>query len=441
MSNERPPASSEPKLRERIRVDQVVKLFGDDEKASLDLLNQGVSKAEIHERTGAVLGLDRVSFGVNEGEILVVMGLSGSGKSTMLRCINRLIEPTSGQIQVDGTEITALSPKALRDFRREKFGMVFQHFALFPNRTIAENVEYGLEIQGVAKPKRRNSALEAIELVGLKGWDAKFPHELSGGMQQRAGLARALAVNADILLMDEAFSALDPLIRRDMQDELGTLQKNLKKTIVFVSHDLDEAIHLGGRIVLMKDGAIVQSGYPEEILLDPQGEYVRRFVANIDVSSVITLGRLVRQQPVLHEAATGSQSYPLLENVAGDNFVVTCDRRMPIGHVTRDALNAPGAGSRRLDSLMTGGIAKAKASDVLKSALPLLAHEGSGVAVVDDDERFVGLLTRDIAIRALAGMRPGATDTLPATQLKDDTWNGPFPNSHSTTSATQLSLG
>ncbi len=424
--------------RERIRIREVVKLFGEDEADALKLLREGVGKDEILKRSGAVLGLDRVSFSVNEGEILVVMGLSGSGKSTMLRCLNRLVEPTAGSILVDGTEVTALSPKALLEFRRAKFGMVFQHFALFPNRTIAENVEYGLEVQGMAKPRRRDKAMAAIELVGLKGWDAKYPRELSGGMQQRAGLARALAVDADILLMDEAFSALDPLIRRDMQDELRTLQATLKKTVVFVSHDLDEAIHLGGRIVLMKDGAIVQTGYPEEILLDPQGDYVRRFVEHIDVSSVITLGRLVgARQPRLHEAALGADALGLIEGGAGESFVVTCDRDMPIGRVRRERLSDAASRARRLDALMDRGIARARSTDVLKSVLPLLADEPAGVAVVDEAGRFLGLLTRETALRALGGADPGSLGSAPAASSfslhapavpRSSAWTGPSPS-------------
>ncbi|ALN72073.1 glycine betaine/L-proline ABC transporter ATP-binding protein [Aureimonas sp. AU20] len=405
-------------------------------------MNEGASKAEILAETGSVLGLDRVSFSVNEGEILVVMGLSGSGKSTMLRCLNRLVEPTAGSIRVDGTEVTSLSTKALREFRRETFGMVFQHFALFPNRTIAENVEYGLEIQGLDRKTRRERALEAIELVGLKGWDSKVPRQLSGGMQQRAGLARALCADAGILLMDEAFSALDPLIRRDMQNELRALQRKLRKTIVFVSHDLDEAIHLGGRIVLMKDGAIAQSGTAEEILLDPQGEYVRRFVEHIDVSSVVTLGRLVRPQPRLFEGAAAEDAWPLVEPRGGraeDIFVVTCERDMPVGRIDRNRLTAPASRGQRLDRLMDGGIARAPAGTVLKSVLPLLASEPHGIAVVDDDNRFLGLLTRETALRALSGQRPN--------EERDTAWNGSSPtmeasaNSLWTTSPATPSIG
>lgn len=225
--------------------------------------------------------------------------------------------------------------------------MVFQHFALFPNRTIAENVEYGLEVQGIDRKTRRDKALAAIELVGLKGWDSRYPSQLSGGMQQRAGLARALAVDADILLMDEAFSALDPLIRRDMQDELRTLQRTLKKTVVFVSHDLDEAIHLGGRIVLMKDGAIVQSGYPEEILLKPQGEYVRRFVEHIDVSSVITAGRLASSEtPSVPCKASADKAFAMVEGGAAtvSSSPAIATRRSGVSRATSSVARAAATG-------------------------------------------------------------------------------------------------
>lgn len=263
------------------------------------MLNAGEDRAAVLARTGTAVGLNRVSFDVAEGEILVVMGLSGSGKSTMLRCLNRLIEPSSGTIRVRGTDVTAMTPAVLRQFRRETFGMVFQHFAPFPHRTILENVEFGLEVQGVAKPTRRDSAMRAIELVGLKGWDARYPSELSDGMKQRTGLARALAADAAVLLMDEAFSTLDPLIRLDMQQELVELQRRLRKTIVFVSHDLDEATALGGRIVLVKDGAIAQAGTAEAILANPATPYVARFVEHIDMASVLKVGTLMAPLPIV----------------------------------------------------------------------------------------------------------------------------------------------
>ncbi len=388
---------------ERIRVTDVVKLFGEKEEQAHELLKQNVGKDDILARTGAVLGLDRVSFSVREGEILVVMGLSGSGKSTMLRCLNRLVEPTAGSILVDGTEVTTLSKKDLLEFRRAKFGMVFQHFALFPNRTILENVEYGLEVQGVARAQRRDKAMAAIELVGLKGWDAKYPSQLSGGMQQRAGLARALAVDADILLMDEAFSALDPLIRRDMQDELGALQKSMKKTIVFVSHDLDEAIHLGGRIVLMKDGAIVQTGYPEEILLKPAGEYVRRFVEHIDVSSVITLARLAdTSKTSLFKGASREEAEAHFAASGAERTIVTCEQNMPVGQLSRAAF-ARANGSADVAALMDRAPPTVAQTEVLRSVFPNLSNHPDGVAVVDEAGRYVGLVTQGSALSALAG--------------------------------------
>ncbi|GMA74548.1 hypothetical protein GCM10025880_09650 [Methylorubrum aminovorans] len=271
----------------RINLEGISKIFGSNSSTALDLIAQGKQKSDIAAACGGVVGLRDISFDIEEGEILVLMGLSGSGKSTLLRCMNRLVEPSCGRIVVDGVDVTRLGRKELLAFRQKTFGMVFQHFALLPNRTILGNVGFGLEIKQVSAKERVERSMQAIELVGLKGWESKYPSQLSGGMQQRAGLARALAADADILLMDEAFSALDPLIRRDMQAELRDLQRTLKKTIVFVSHDLDEAIALGGRIVLMKDGEVVQIGQPEDIVAHPATEYVERFVEHIDLAAVL----------------------------------------------------------------------------------------------------------------------------------------------------------
>ncbi|WP_137390239.1 quaternary amine ABC transporter ATP-binding protein [Rhodoligotrophos defluvii] len=337
-----------------IKVTGLTKVFGDRPDEALELARSGVPRDQILERTGCVLGLRDVSFEVAKGEILIVMGLSGSGKSTTLRCINRLVDPSEGSIVVDGTEVTDLSPKALLAFRRAKFGMVFQQFALFPHRSILANVEYGLEVQGVAPDVRRERALEAIELVGLKGWEAALPAQLSGGMQQRAGLARALAVDANILLMDEAFSALDPLIRRDMQRELVALQKSLKKTIVFVSHDLDEAIALGGRIVIMRDGEIVQQGSALEFLTDPADDYVERFVAHIDVLGVLKARDVMR---------------PMAE--------------VPSGMSPADLPQLP-------------------AGTTLRAALAVLASGVAGVTVVGEEGRPAGILTEHGVVAALA---------------------------------------
>ena len=259
------------------------------------MLEKGKTKREILKETGATVGVNRANFDVYDGEIFVIMGLSGSGKSTLVRMLNRLIEPTSGEIYIDGDMITNMSKDQLREVRRKKISMVFQNFALFPHRTILENTEYGLELQGVDKEERRPKALESLKLVGLEGFEEQYPNQLSGGMQQRVGLARALANDPDILLMDEAFSALDPLIRKDMQDELLELHTSVGKTIIFITHDLDEALRIGDRIVLMKDGNIVQIGTPEEILMNPSNEYVERFVEDVDLSKVLTAGHIMKR--------------------------------------------------------------------------------------------------------------------------------------------------
>lgn len=271
----------------KIKVENLTKIFGDRPRHGLRMLDAEKSNKEIRD-AGLAVGCADVSFEVEEGELLVVMGLSGSGKSTLIRCLNLLNPVTRGHIHVDGEDITKFNREQLLEFRRRKVSMVFQHFALFPYRTVTDNAAYGLEIQGVNREERRARGREALELVGLKGWEDAYPDQLSGGMQQRVGLARALAVKSDILLMDEAFSALDPLIRRDMQRELVQLQQRMQKTIVFITHDLDEALELGDRIVLMKDGRVVQFDTPEEILNNPANAYVERFVENVDVSRMLT---------------------------------------------------------------------------------------------------------------------------------------------------------
>ncbi|MBU9714853.1 quaternary amine ABC transporter ATP-binding protein [Evansella tamaricis] len=271
----------------KIEVKNLTKVFGSHPKKGISLLQEGKSKDEILRETGMTVGVNRASFDVEEGEFFVIMGLSGSGKSTLIRLINRLIEPTDGAIYLDGDDISKMDKTALLNVRRKKLGMVFQRFALLPHRTILNNVEFGLEIQGLDPEERGKKAKEAINAVGLAGYEDSYPDQLSGGMQQRVGLARALASDTDILLMDEAFSALDPLIRKDMQDELLTLQEEWKKTIIFITHDLDEALKLGDRIAIMKDGVIVQIGTSEEIMRNPANEYVSNFVEDVDRSKVL----------------------------------------------------------------------------------------------------------------------------------------------------------
>lgn len=284
----------EPTPAPKIECRHLWKLFGPDPDKVRPLLAQGVSKNDILTQTGHVVAVQDVSFAVRPGELFVVMGLSGSGKSTLVRCLSRLIEPTQGEIWVDGVDVMKMDAAALRQLRRHQMSMVFQRFGLFPHRRVLENVAYGLEVQGMEKAARLKKAQELLDLVGLAGWGHKYPHELSGGMQQRVGLARALAVDPHILLCDEPFSALDPLIRREMQDELIRLQKMMHKTIIFITHDFLEAVKLGDRIAIMKDGVFVQIGTPQEIVSQPADSYVREFTKDVPRVKVLTARDVMR---------------------------------------------------------------------------------------------------------------------------------------------------
>lgn len=290
------PANSTSAAR-RIEVHGLSKVFGTDIQGALSLKREGLSKREIIERTGAVVAIDDVSFSVDAGEIFVVMGLSGSGKSTLVRCLNRLQNPSAGRIEIDGEDVVTATEERLRALRLQKITMVFQHFALLPHRTVAENVEYGLKMRGLAKPERRAKALKTLENVGLDNWADRRPADLSGGMQQRVGLARALALDPEILLMDEPFSALDPLIRRDMQAELLQLQRRYRTTIIFITHDLNEALTLGDRVAVMKDGRFAQLGRPADIVLHPADDYVAAFTRDIDRGRILPVRSAMRQSP------------------------------------------------------------------------------------------------------------------------------------------------
>lgn len=286
-------------MSKKIEVKNLYKIFGSKPKLALKRLKEGWTKEKILKTTGQTVGVNNASFTVDEGEFFVIMGLSGSGKSTLIRCLNLLNRPTAGEILIDGEDIVKYDRQQLREFRQNKVAMVFQNFGLFTHRTVLGNVEYGLEIRNINKDKRKQIALEALESVGLKGWEDKMPTELSGGMQQRVGLARALANNPDILLMDEPFSALDPLIRRDMQVELLEIQSKLKKTIIFITHDINEAFKMGDRVAVMKDGKIVQQGTPEEILNNPSNEYIEDFVKSIDRTKVIQAKNIMKRPNAL----------------------------------------------------------------------------------------------------------------------------------------------
>ncbi|BDH11272.1 quaternary amine ABC transporter ATP-binding protein [Streptomyces hygroscopicus] len=287
----------------RLQAEHLYKVFGRRPEDAVRKLEAGTSREDLRAE-GTTAAVIDASIEVDEGQIFVVMGLSGSGKSTLLRTLNGLLEPTSGTVRFDGQDLTSLSDKELRKVRSEKISMVFQHFALFPHRSVLENAAYGLEVQGVPRAERTKRATEALELTGLKGWEKSWPDELSGGMQQRVGLARALATNADLLLMDESFSALDPLIRRDMQDQLLELQKALKKTIVFITHDLNEAMRLGDKIAVMRDGRIVQIGSAEDILVTPANDYVASFTQDVDRTRVLTAGAIMAEVGTVLGATT-----------------------------------------------------------------------------------------------------------------------------------------
>ena len=400
---EKLPREDSRSLQPIVSVEGLTRVFGQDPQKALELRNSGCSKEEIYEETGDTLALYNVSFEVMPGEIFVLMGLSGSGKSTLLRCINRLIEPTGGRILIDGEDIVGMSQEELRAVRRRKLGMIFQSFALLPHRTVLDNVVFGLEVQGIPEDERYQRGEELLRMVGLGDYGASMPSHLSGGMKQRVGLARALAGDPEILLMDEAFSALDPLIRREMQDELLDLQQRLNRTIIFVTHDLDEALKLGDRIALMRDGEIVQVGTPEEILTNPENAYVERFVAGVDMTKVLSASDVMRHpEPVARCTAGPRVALHLMEeHDIGSVFVVDRGRRLK-GLVTLDGtLEAVRAG-RGLEEIITTDIPTVALDTPLTDIISVIAGSPYPVAVVDDENRLQGLVFRGAILGALA---------------------------------------
>jgi glycine betaine/proline transport system ATP-binding protein len=392
-------------MQTKIRIENLTKIFGRNSKEALKMLSQKVSKEDILERTGCGVGVANASFEVAKGEILVVMGLSGSGKSTLVRCINRLIEPTSGKIYIDDLDITTLKPDELRNLRLNKLGMVFQNFALFPHRTVCQNAEYGLEIRGIDSKSRREKALQALEQVGLKGWEDQYPHNLSGGMQQRVGLARALALDPDILLMDEAFSALDPLIRADMQDELISLQESMHKTILFISHDLDEALKIGDRIVLMKDGEIVQVGTAEQILTNPANDYVARFIENVDITKVLTAESvMIKPKAVISLATHGPKSaLRFMKKIGLSQIFVQDSEHRVIGMVTAEtASEAINQGETELHQIMVKDFNSVTPETPAGELIPLLAEISYPLPVLGPSGKLKGVILRGTLLAALA---------------------------------------
>ncbi len=377
-----------------IELNNVYKIFGPQPRGrAFELARSGVPKNEVQRLTGHVVGLTDVNFSVNRGEIFVVMGLSGSGKSTAIRMVNKLYDVTNGEVLVDGVDVQKLDGTDLQAFRREKMGMVFQHFALFPHRNVIDNVGYGLKVQKVGRDERNQAAMQALALVGLAPFADHRPSQLSGGMQQRVGLARALASNPDILLMDEAFSALDPLIRRQMQDEMMEIQSRVHKTILFITHDLNEALRIGDRVCIMKDGAVVQIGTPEEILTEPATGYVAEFVQDVDQGRVIKVDEVMTRPRPVPQTLSLSEALAQLNEVDDvmGRFCCDTDGRPTALLTAADGLRARSMGSDSLGDALRSDFDKCQ-PDATLNEMYAAAGRGLSIAVVDGDGRLVGNL-------------------------------------------------
>jgi glycine betaine/proline transport system ATP-binding protein len=390
-------------MSKKIEVKNLYKIFGSKPKLALKRLKEGWTKEKILKTTGQTVGVNNASFTVDEGEFFVIMGLSGSGKSTLIRCLNLLNRPTAGEILIDGEDIVKYDRQQLREFRQNKVAMVFQNFGLFTHRTVLGNVEYGLEIRNIHKDKRKQIALEALESVGLKGWEDKMPTELSGGMQQRVGLARALANNPDILLMDEPFSALDPLIRRDMQVELLEIQSKLKKTIIFITHDINEAFKLGDRVAVMKDGKIVQQGTPEEILNNPSNEYIEDFVKSIDRTKVIQAKNIMKRPNALVSIKDGVRVAirEMQTNHISSVFVVGENMQLE-GIVTiDDCVEAIKNKQSSLKALLRHDYYKTTEDEYIENLLENATKSRYPIVVVNDENKLLGIIVRTSILSGL----------------------------------------
>ncbi|MEE6282747.1 quaternary amine ABC transporter ATP-binding protein [Georgenia sunbinii] len=385
-----------------LRAENVYKVFGRRSQDAVRRLQAGASRDSVKSMgTAAVID---ASFEVKKGETFVVMGLSGSGKSTLIRMLNGLLTPTAGRVLIGEDNVTDVSPAELRKIRREKISMVFQHFALLPHRTVLDNVAYPLEINGMGLAERRERAAQTVALTGLAGWEDSLPAQLSGGMRQRVGLARALAADTDILLMDEAFSALDPLIRRDMQEQLVELQATLGKTIVFITHDLNEAMFLGDRIAVMRDGQIVQIDTAEKILSDPADEYVAKFIADVDRSRIITAGALMRRpQSVVQIGGGPGVALLEIEKTQGSAAYVVDRQRVLQGTVyDDDLLAAQRKGANDLRSVVKPDTSAVRPETPLADLFASAAEAHLPLAVTDDGGRLVGVVPRVRILQAMA---------------------------------------
>ena len=390
----------------KIEIKNLSILFGPEKAKAKKMIMKGKSKQEILKATGCTVAVRNANLEIEEGEMFVIMGLSGSGKSTLLRCINRLNEPSMGEIRLNGVDIPRSSDKELLQIRRKEMAMVFQHFGLLPHRTVLNNVSFGLELQGVPKDERMRKAQESVLLVGLKGYENQRVDELSGGMQQRVGLARALANNPEVLLMDEAFSALDPLIREQMQDELLLLQEKMKRTIVFITHDLDEAIKLGDRIAIMKDGEIVQVGTPEEILTDPANAYVTRFTESVDRGRIVTASSIMLKQPIVVRLKKDGPETILRKMREKHLYAlpVIGNEDQFIGEIQyKDVLRLRKEGSKDVSSIVIKEVPSVLENTTVEDMLPLLPKVRQALPVVDENNRLTGVVSPSAIIIEMTG--------------------------------------
>jgi len=386
-----------------VEVRNVSKIFGKSPKPAIDLLKQGKSKKEILKETGLTVGVNNVSFKIYPSEIFVIMGLSGSGKSTLIRMFNRLIDPTIGEILIKNEDIVKMNAARLRETRQKRISMVFQNFALFPHKTILENAEFGLEIKNVPANERRDKAMQALEAVGLKGYEHQLPSQLSGGMQQRVGLARALASDTDIILMDEAFSALDPLIRKDMQDELIEIQEKYKKTIIFITHDLDEALRIGDRIALMKDGSVIQLGTPEEIMINPANEFVEKFVEDVDLSKVLTASHVMKRGEKITVDRGPRVALEIMRKQGYSSIFIVDRKNKLLGGITAEQARQAIEQNQTIAESMTTDIPTVSEDTLLADLMDEIATSNLPISVIDDEQRFKGIVIRGAVIGALSG--------------------------------------
>ena len=391
----------------KIEVSHIYKIFGPHPDRWLKAVQDGMSKEELLTRSGHTLGLRDISLSIDEGSIYVIMGLSGSGKSTLIRHFNRLIEPTAGEIRVDGQNVVELGRRDLAHFRQQKMSMVFQRFGLFPHRTVLDNAAYGLAVQKVPRAQREEKARYWLDQVGLSGFEHQYPHQLSGGMQQRVGLARALATDAEILLMDEAFSALDPLIRREMQDHLLKLQARLNKTIVFITHDLDEALRLGNRIAILKDGELVQEGEPEDILLEPATEYVQSFLQDVNRSKVLNAGHALQEgaRLTLTMRTRPNHALELLQARKYDYAPVLDGKRLAGVLTVGRIIDALKEGARDVSEYVEE-MASVPSTAGLDTVLGHLLQSDQPLAVTGEHDEFVGMLSRSKVLSLVSNETP-----------------------------------